>query len=648
VKRIFVLLVACFLTLGMTGHAIAWEFFLKGEFENRYRYISRTGPGDLFGNSQAVQIAKTLDPTRAVNLGLAGPMGSAVIVEGYSAKGSDAAMGELRMDLFPEIRINQAIRFRGLYSVTQTNINLWGNNNNTAIGTGIAGLAASPPHYAGWHFLGSRGTDDFQGFSTGMWRQAWVTCQTPWGIIVAGKREAPFGPGFSTMHGKESSVDSVALVVPYGPLTFGVAVFQHESGENVGGGYASQSPSTFTGSYPYLLANDSAGDPAAFRGPSPVDQNEVRSVNTSLFLTYKAGSLDIGAIWRYVRHDSIHGAFFPRTPYSSVPNGNFDDATTAYSIAVGLGPASYHSIGNGTPIYGLTDCSLIVTYLDYTNGRFFTNLEYDVEYINTQRNGGRPVSGIPTRWFAEAGWMVGPAKISAAAFYSSGIDRRGGVYDIDRPTGTTNPYVAGSASVPFIPVSTYDQFGNFLVFGGGNETIQPYEFLLGMYGGGNNEYSPSGYWRARDLLAYAARLDYAVAANLNVFGTFMYAERASNTSTYIGQYRGGVSNNPANTKGGTRINPSLNTSGLQTVPIPNVPDNGLGWEANIGLNWKLLESLTFNAMYGYWRPGSWFSWAYTDFGSNATATVDGVAYPVNPNRNIDAIHGFQGSLLVEF
>lgn len=647
-KKAFRWFVMTMLTLGVALPALGWEFMMQGEFENRYRYISRTGTADLFGDSQAVQATKAVDAGRSVNLGLAGPIGNVVTVEGYSAKGSDAAASELRVDLFPEIRVNGAIRFRGLYSLTQYNLNLLGNNNNTAIGTGIAGFAPSPLHYAGWHFLGSRGTDDFQGMSAGVWRQAWVTCQTPWGIIVVGKRQTPFGPGFSTLHGKESSADALALVVPYGPFTFGMGFFQHESSENVSGGFASQSPATFPGSFPYLLANNSAGDPAALRGPSPVDQNEVRSWSMTHFITYKSGGLDIGQACRYMKYDNIHGAFFAQSPYSSVANGNFDDASTAYTTAVGLGPFSYHSAGNGTPIYGTTDLLLVVTYLEYTNGRLFVNLEYDIEYINTKRNGGRPVSGTPTRWFAEFGWLAGPAKVAAAAFYSSGADRRQGVQDLDRPTGTANPYVAAAAGVPVVNVPTYDQFGNFIVLGGGNEAIQPYEFLLGIYGGGNNEFSPSGYWRARDLLAYAGRIDYAAAANLNIFGTFMYAERASNTSTYVGQYRGGVSNNPANTKGGNRINPGLNASGLQTAPIPNVPDTGLGWEADIGVNWKLLENLTLNIMYGYWKTGNWFKWAYTDFGSNRTATIDGVAYPVNPNRDIDAIHGFQGSFLVNF
>lgn len=644
-KRGFVCLLLGALTLVTSMPAVAWEFSMTGEFEHRYRYLSRTGEGDLFGDSRSVQGVKAIDSNRNVNLGLAGPMGGAVIVEGYSAKGSDAAMYESRMLLYPEIRVNNAIRVRGIYSLLQANLNAFGNNNNTALGTAITGFAVAPVHYTGWNFS-HRGVEMEEGLSMGVWRGAWVTCQTPWGIIAAGKRPAPFGPGFFSQ-GSETGADPVALMVPYGPFTFGIGFFLHEAGERQMGGFAAQTPSSFAGSFPYAMPNDSASDPVTVRGPSPVDQNEVRNISTVAFFTYREGDLDVGAMWRYCQYDSIHGAFFAKTPYSVTPNGNFDDATTSFPLAMGLGPSSYHSIGNGTPIYGSQESGNVVTYLQYNNGRLFANLEYDLHIIATRRNGGRPISGTSARWLAEVGWLIGPAKFSAAAFYSAGTDRRQGVYDLDRPTGTTNPYVSGSAAVPFVPVPTYDQYTYFMVLGGGQEAILPYEFLLGIYGGGNNDYTFCGYWRARDLLAYAGRLDYAVAANLNLFGTFMYAERASNTSTYIGQYRGGVANS-ATGKGGNRTHPGLNAAGLQRAAIPNAPDNGLGWEANIGLNWKLLENFTFNATYGYWKPGNWFKWAYTDFGSNNTATVAGVAYPVDPNRNIDAIHGFQGSLLVNF
>ncbi len=126
-----------------------------------------------------------------------------------------------------------------------------------------------------------------------------------------------------------------------------------------------------------------------------------------------------------------------------------------------------------------------------------------------------------------------------------------------------------------------------------------------------------------------------MAANLNVFGSFIYMNRASNTATRVAQFAGG----------GFRAASSATTS------VPNVPDNYLGWEANVGVNWKLLEGLTFNTNFAYWQPGDWFKYAYVDQGSLNTTTILGgtaTSFNITPGRGIDPLIGFQGSLVVDF
>jgi hypothetical protein len=109
--------------------------------------------------------------------------------------------------------------------------------------------------------------------------------------------------------------------------------------------------------------------------------------------------------------------------------------------------------------------------------------------------------------------------------------------------------------------------------------------------------------------------------------------RASNTGTRIGQFNGGGFR-PASPAG---------------LPVPNVPDDYLGWEANVGVNWKLLEGLTFNSQFAYWQPGDWFKWAYVDQSAVTPRAVGGVTTAfINPNRAIDPLIGFQGSLVVDF
>jgi hypothetical protein len=47
----------------------------------------------------------------------------------------------------------------------------------------------------------------------------WGTVQTPWGIIAFGKRPAPVGMGMMN-DGSEITSESLALIVPCGPMTF--------------------------------------------------------------------------------------------------------------------------------------------------------------------------------------------------------------------------------------------------------------------------------------------------------------------------------------------------------------------------------------------------------------------------------------------
>ena len=140
------------------------------------------------------------------------------------------------------------------------------------------------------------------------------------------------------------------------------------------------------------------------------------------------------------------------------------------------------------------------------------------------------------------------------------------------------------------------------------EAIKQYAWLVGIYGGGNNSFDGRGYWTAQDFLSYAARLDYTVAANLNVFGSYVSMNRASDTGTRLGQLTAAV--------------PCRATSAA--VAVPNVPDDYLGWEANVGVNWKLLEGLTFNSQFAYWQPGDWFKFAYVDQGATIPNTFGNI------------------------
>ena len=73
-------------------------------------------------------------------------------------------------------------------------------------------------------------------------------------------------------------------------------------------------------------------------------------------------------------------------------------------------------------------------------------------------------------------------------------------------------------------------------------------------------------------------------------------------------------------------------------------DGFIGWEMNYGIDWKLLEGLTFRGRYSYWQPGEWFREAYQSvvFDPTGNVTTTGVL------ESRDAIQALQGSFVINF
>jgi hypothetical protein len=661
------------LIAAVTAPALAWEFAMTGEMEWRFRYFARQGSSDLFGSTSVN--ATTLLPDQGA-LGLAGPVANTVLVQGFSSKNADARSNETRIWLFPEIRINPAIRLRGEYWVTGTNLR----GLVDGLGTNGTGLPAdnwtSNLGYNGWYFFGNspgNGTTP-QGMSVGLWEKFWATAQTPWGILAMGRRPFAFGLGWSTLHERDADTESIVIVAPYGPMTFilGPSTIFGSQGDNfvensfgiagttaliAGPGVTASANLANPLGYP-VGAGTAAAPNAAFTvnnnqsvnatiAAAGTDTGRMKDIHEAGAFTYRNGPVEGGIFFTYTKYGNTH--FLPLLPLTAVGQAagagpGLRDNLNQGALQGAFYGTGVHATDGTTPLNGNLDFVLFVNYFKYFNGRFFFNAEYDFQYGDIVRNGGRPISVWADAWFLEGGGICGPAKLSVAGVYSSGHDRRGGWLDTTGATGQGNigPTVASLAATTHPGVYSYDRFTQFIVFGGRQQSWLPYAWLIGIYGGGNNSFDGRGYWQATDLLAYAGRLDYAVAANLNVFGSYIYMNRASNTGTGVGTFRGGVSN------AALRGNPAFSGGGSQIAPVPNVPDNYLGWEANVGVNWKLLEGLTLNTQFAYWQPGDWFKYAYVDYSNFNTVNISGLNYPINPNRGIDPLIGWQGSLVVDF
>jgi hypothetical protein len=608
----------------------AWEFSLRGEAEWRYRYISRTGPGDLFGNAEQAQ--KPGNAT-ATSIGFSGPQALAVRVEGYSSKGSDAAYAEQRFFLYPEFKLNEAIRIRA-------NVTFQGNVNANYRGGGANWV--TNPHYSGWTMVDSRDLYATTGLAVPILRAFWATVRTPLAILTVGTRPAAFGLGWN-VHEDDSFARSLALIVPYGPMSFVLSQYLHDAG------------------YQHTDPNDDRNTRLSlYTIASGVDQNKVFKLNTAVAVRYAQGSLDCGTLLYLISRENQHSLM--------QPGGTYQDDREASSIVSMLTNWPAWKLDYSTanmPMY-IADISNLtgIAYFKYTNGRVALNAEYDCIKTDVRRNGGRPLSGFAQAWAAEGSAYAGPTKVSIAGFYRSGWDRRGGWVNVGTPIGRVWYKDNGNNwRMAFVN----DKMDHFLAvfLGGGDSPIRPYNFLMGLYGTGNNSYTSTGVATYEDFLGVAARLDYAVAANLNVFASFLKGRRASNTATPVGFYNGvwalGVltpadqANNPGS---GTFYGPS-GTYPYTGKPVPNVPDNDLGWEANAGFQWKVLENLTWKSLFAYWQPGKWFNWAYQDLTVSTVNLIMPVPPDTNPNygnltgsinpsRTISPIIAFQSSFLFEF
>jgi hypothetical protein len=272
--------------------------------------------------------------------------------------------------------------------------------------------------------------------------------------------------------------------------------------------------------------------------------------------------------------------------------------------------------------------------MKYNNGRAFFNAEAAWLYWTDRFHSDPDATITPPhtsdaeqwRYMLEFGLIAGPAKLSLLHAWTPGPDRRAGV-------------LIGKQPAAFVRHPEFDrQLGNFDVF-------RPYSYLFSYnYGAGLNAYNLSGDGYVRDACVFAARADYAIASNLNVFGSAFYANRTSNGYSWgaLGPNAGSAAfpNTPD-------ANVSFNIN--RYAASPNIPDTALGYELNAGFDWKLLEGWTAGMVVGYWQPGKWFNYACVD--RSVPGWEIGAAgnnFGARPNRKIDPIMGGEFSLVFDF
>ena len=584
------------LVITLSGPALAWEFQLKGTFAWSYEWYNQQGSKGFFGNYNV----------DAANQGTANlNFWSGGLFDTNFVSGANAGWSYIQVDFDPTIKINSALRLYAHYRLGS-----WGDP------------AAS--RYT---------TEDAPGiknaFSEGQWTQFWVAANLPWGVFGIGKRPWKFGTGLQYDGSDSSTTESMTLTAPYGPFDIGIAFY----------------PFRFAGSSGIWVINWSNRNVHAFADPynlpayvDPYDDTRTRS----------------GEYYsRADRSGAFSNDFLAYVTYSNGP------------ISMGILGAygSYH-VGPEANLRGLNEKPIVVpldadlfhgtVYEKYNNGRFFMNSELAWLYW-TDRFGSNPATNSPlpwgpnmpsgpptklaapqTRYIAqlkaaiETGILAGPAKISFLGLWSPGPDRRNGMY-IDRQPAA------------FVRHPAYDtRLGNYSL-------IVPYSFLFAYnYGSGLNGYNLSSDGYIRDAFVLAGRLDYAVAANLNLFGSFFWAQRNSDGYEW-GCLRPEISDDtPARATGNidfSRVTPGPYMS--QNNLTPNITDRALGYEIGLGVNWKLLEGWTCGINVSYWAPGKWFSYACIDR-SAVNWNQNNLSNGGTRDRSIEPVIGGMYNLTADF
>lgn len=589
----------------------AWEFKMTGTFNYIYEYYGQLGNQGFFG-------PYNVDNSAGTNLL---PAGDFRALNGWFGKqvsdlvsGADAAKHYQNLQLYPEFRLTPAVRFLGKYRLGAYGDTIRSEYiTNTRPGKEVAA-------------------------SDGQWTMWWVTAQTPWGIIAVGKRPEAFGLGVQYNGSYNNTTEGVALVTQYGPLRMSIATrpfWPEPPNSQISSRRVPDNPNVkpMPGSTYFNL----------------FDKSGIQRLAVRFFVTYQAGPIDVGAFLAVQR-------------WSAGPEAKNASRTSAI---VQNPPVTTNPGPNGRGWFYPFDLDQYhgTVYLKYTDGRFFFNTEWAwwYETDSVHPSAIRPSKPIQSpvlkfsveswRRVVECGAYAGPAKISLFYAFMPGPDRRNGRL-LDKQ--------------PYFQAPGQGAYGLFL----------PYSFLLGYaYGSGVNAYDANlnGYINCAEV--FATRVDYAVASNLNVFGSLLYARRSSDgfgrgyirpaLASSVTQVVNAPGTGFANIVKWTpytlyQANDGSGTydQGIAQYPgAPAIDSTDLGWEADAGFQWELLDRYKLKALIAYWAPGGWFKGACIDRSvqnwnvqtmTNYQANNPTSPYGVRIDRTIDPIIGGQVALEVTF
>lgn len=249
----------------------------------------------------------------------------------------------------------------------------------------------------------------------------------------------------------------------------------------------------------------------------------------------------------------------------------------------------------------------------YFNGQYFFNAEAD--------------------WFTR--WRSGRGTGQTTLLVNQNDDNEGWLYGLETgflcgPAKFTVNYARATGNDPSTRHTTEDAADSEQ--GLSACYMKDWGYLMYyMYGTGDG-WDAAGYGQPTNFHHVGARLDYAIASNLNLFAVYAYAWRDQpNAYRLGGDYQLGIQQ---------WNNDNIMMVQQGTFQGRAVPDSAreIGWELDLGLNWKLLENLTWDTTFALWKPGNWWAHAYPN---TAAMYLLGIV----PNANPDTLAGEAAAII---
>ena len=592
-KRFGLIGLIALLAICTAAPAFAWEFTMKGDWEWRYRYWTRTGQNDIFGQMDGTNVNLGINhlsvfPTAATTNRMSANFG---VLAGQNNFGCDMSLTDNRGTIYPKIKVNKAISVES--SVNLTSLGIWSDGDPYNFG-GATGAAAGTYRNVGFYNSMYVPINDRpvasnvpNTFVTLQWLKASI--HTPMLDFSLGYKTSAIGMGL-WKHKDNRSSASFSVTAHYGPFKIGFSP------------YFGREQSAWS------LGNATSRN----TGPGSTQRQEDRRNYFQAVMGeihYGNGPLELQLV-----SDSYRQPSAPAVPVGTVANRFRGAALTVSAPSDDI--LRYR----------------IALAAKYNNGGVFFNGEAD--WFNRWRSGrgtGNPATGLvnvnedDAAWLygAEIGALCGPSKITFNYVRATGDDPSTRNTSEDAATaeqGLSGPYMK--------------QWGYLMYY---------------MYGTGDG-WDASGNGQPTNFHHVGGRLDYAVAANLNLSFVFSQAWRDQASSYRLGgnyAIQGQVWTNAdiLNAQNGVNVG--------QAVPGSA---RDIGWEADFGVNWKILEGLTWNSTFAYWKPGNWWAYAFPNtaniYRALGGATVIGNANQAiatyNLGRDIDALFAIETNMLISF